>query len=155
MNQNLTYCVSASARIDAPPRRVYDIIANYRTGHPRILPRQFRNLTVEQGGIGGGTIIRFDVRVLGRTQSFRAIVSEPEPGRVLVEKNVEPAPSTTTFTVSEGPTPSESHITITTEATTAASGILGAVERAVATRVMRRVYAEELSLLAARARETA
>jgi hypothetical protein len=32
----------------------------------------------------------------------RAIVTEPEPGRILVEKNVEPTESVTTFTVVAG-----------------------------------------------------
>ncbi len=74
--------------MDAPADRVYAIIADYRNGHPHILPKQFRNLTVEQGGVGAGTIIRFEVRVFGQTQHFRAVVSEPEPGRVLVEENL-------------------------------------------------------------------
>jgi hypothetical protein len=31
---------------------VYDTIADYHIGHPRILPRHFSGLTVEEGGIG-------------------------------------------------------------------------------------------------------
>jgi hypothetical protein len=95
-----TYVVSATARLKAPPRRVYDTIADYHTGHPRILPKQFRNLTVEQGGVGAGTVIRFQVRVFGRTDTFRAEVTEPEPGRILVEKNILGSDSVTTFIVS-------------------------------------------------------
>jgi hypothetical protein len=49
--------VVASAHIAAAPAQVYAIIANYREGHPRILPKEFSGLTVEQGGIGAGTII--------------------------------------------------------------------------------------------------
>ena len=83
------YRVSVSARIPAPSGRIYGIIADYRNGHPHILPPAFSNLEVEQGGVGAGTIIRFNVRALGRTQLFRSVVTEPEPGRVLVETNVE------------------------------------------------------------------
>jgi polyketide cyclase/dehydrase/lipid transport protein len=147
-----TYTVTASADIDAPADRVYAIIADYRNGHPHILPKQFRNLTVEQGGIGAGTIIRFEVRVFGQTQRFRAKVSEPEPGRVLVEENLEPVPSKTTFTVVKSPSGSGTRVTFVTE-TTSRGGLLGAVERFLSKRVMRKMYAEELSLLALRARE--
>jgi Polyketide cyclase / dehydrase and lipid transport len=129
MTQPLTYRVSATAHIDATPQRVYDIIADYRHGHPSILPDQFRNLTVEQGGVGDGTVIRFDVHVFGRTPHFRAIVTEPQPGRALVERNVEPAPSTTTFTVVPDGTAGDTRVTITTELSTEHTGILGVIER--------------------------
>ena len=94
-----TYSVGASTRIAAPPDRIYGLIADYHTGHPSIVPKQFSNMRVEAGGVGAGTIIRFDLTMLGRRQSFRGIVSEPEPGRVLVEKYTEPNESETTFIV--------------------------------------------------------
>src|SRR5579864_4473795 len=87
-----SYSVSGSLRIAAPPARIYGIIADYHRGHPTILPKQFRNLRVESGsGIGAGTTIRFEVTVMGKTDRYKAIVSEPEPGRVLVEKNLDRA----------------------------------------------------------------
>jgi hypothetical protein len=145
------YVVTASADMDAAPERVYAIIADYHEGHPSILPRQFRNLTVEKGGVGAGTIIRFDVRAYGATTHFRSIVSEPEPGRVLVEENLEPAPGKTTFTVVGNPASRRTTVTFRTEMTSR-SGLAGAVERFLSTRLLRKMYAEELRLLAARAR---
>src|ERR1700728_1331783 len=79
------YVVSASAVVPARRERVYSLIANYNDGHPRILPKQFSNLTVEQGGVGAGTVIRFQMSVLGKKETLRAAITEPEPGRVLVE----------------------------------------------------------------------
>ena len=38
---------------------------------------------MEEGGYGAGTRIRVGVHLAGRKSSFRADVSEPEPGRVL------------------------------------------------------------------------
>ena len=35
------YQVSAVRRIDAAPERVFDILADYRVGHPAILPKRF------------------------------------------------------------------------------------------------------------------
>ena len=144
--QTGTYVVSATGRLNAPPHRVYDTIANYHTGHPRILPMQFRNLTVEQGGIGAGTVIRFQVRVLGRTTTFRAEITEPEPGRILVEKNILGSDSVTTFIVEPGARVNESVVTITTELK-ARAGWAGAIEKFLTVRVLRPMYAEELRLL--------
>src|SRR5215204_3004132 len=61
-----SFTVGAAARVNAPARRVYDMIADYRNGHPRIVPpKYFTSLDVEEGGVGDGTVIRFTMRVLG------------------------------------------------------------------------------------------
>lgn len=45
------YHVSASKLIAVPAAKIYAIIADYRNGHPRILPKPlFVSLEVEQGG---------------------------------------------------------------------------------------------------------
>lgn len=142
--------VRASARIDAPPARVYGIIADYRNGHPYILPRQFRNLVVEAGGIGTGTIIRFEVRAFGMTRTLRAAITEPQPGRVLVESNVEGDSSVTTFTVEPVEGGRACEVTIETRLGTK-PGILGSIERVMSSRLLKSLYREELALLAIRA----
>lgn len=139
--------ISASAVINARPEEVYPVIADYRTGHPAILPKEnLYDLQVESGGYGAGTIIRFRSRVLGSERSLRQIVSEPEPGRVLVEKDVQ-GPVTTTFTVTpvDG---QQSQVNITTEMETS-PGIQGMIERLVLPRAMKPVYEKELQQLAA------
>jgi hypothetical protein len=139
------FTVEASAWVEAPADVVYNVIADYRNGHPQILPRQyFEWLEVEQGGRGEGTVIRFQMRVLGRTRVLRAAVTEPEPGRVLVETDTGGDGPVTTFVVE--PEGSRSHVTFRTELTSA-GGPLGVLERFVLRRVLRRVYARELEQL--------
>ncbi len=141
----------ASALIHAPPRELYDIIADYEHGHPRILPRPpFVSLAVEQGGVGAGTVVRVDMRVLGRLQTFRAVIREPEPGRVLVETNDNGYG--TTFTVEPRANGQQADVTIATEMAGRA-GMLGALERWLASRLLRPVYVRELEQLAAVAAE--
>ncbi len=149
MNENKTgkHIISASAIIPARRERVYSLIANYHDGHPRLLPRQFSNLTVEQGGVGAGTIIRFQMSVLGNKQHFRAAVTEPEPGRVLVETYLDGNGAVTTFTVDPGTEPADSRVTISTELP-GRSGILGRIERAFSTLLLRPIYIKELQNLA-------
>jgi hypothetical protein len=140
-----SFNVRASAHIDAPADVIYGIIADYRNGHPQILPRKyFEWLEVEQGGRGEGTVIRFQMRVLGQTRVLRAAVTEPEPGRVLVETDTSGDGPVTTFTVE--PEGSGSHVTFSTEISSV-GGPLGVLERFVLGRVLRRVYARELEQL--------
>ena len=91
----------AAAILNARPEDAYTTIADYRQGHPDILPKEnLYDLQVEQGGYGAGTIIRFKARFLGTVQSFHQRVSEPDPGRVLVEHDIDTVQNViTTFTV--------------------------------------------------------
>ncbi len=95
--------VKAAAVLDACPEDVYATIADYQHGHPNILPKEsLYDLQVEQGGYGAGTIIRFKVKALGVEQTAYQRVSEPEPGRVLVEQDIDSARNArTTFTVTQ------------------------------------------------------
>ena len=141
------HTVSASAVIPARRDRVYSLISNYNDGHPRILPKQFSGLVVEQGGVGAGTIIRFQMSLLGKKQTFRAAITEPEPGRVLVETDLDTNGAVTTFTINPGGAPADSHVTISTELPVR-SGFLGKIERTMTTMLLRPIYAKELENLA-------
>jgi hypothetical protein len=72
-------------------------------------------------------------------------VTEPQPGRVLVEKDLD-RPTVTTFTVERGAHEDEAIVTFDTELESR-SGVLGAVERWVSTAFLQRVYREELGNL--------
>ena len=146
-NKPEKHIVSASATIPARRERVYSLIANYKDGHPRILPRQFTSLVVEQGGVGAGTIIRFQMSIFGKKQTFRAAITEPEPGRVLVETDLDANGAVTTFTVNPGSAPADSHVTISTELRVR-SGFLGKIEKTLSTLLLRPTYVQELENLA-------
>lgn len=137
----------ASQIIDTRPEEVYSILSDYHTGHLAILPKPyFAELTVEQGGQGAGTVIRVRMDVMGLERSYRLIVSEPEPGRVLIEADDE-AGVVTTFTVDPTDGGKQSRVTIATDAKTS-PGLTGFVERLVNPAITRRIYRAELNLLA-------
>jgi len=145
-----TLTVDASALIAAPPSVVYALISDYRRGHPSILPPEyFEDLVVEEGGQGAGTRVRFTMKAFGTKKISRARITEPHPGRVMVE-TVEDRGIVTTFTV-EPSQSDESKVTLTTEYP--AKGIRGWFEALVVPRYLRKVYAAELRLLAQRAAE--
>lgn len=135
-----------TAIIPAPPPRVYSIIADYVHGHPSILPKKtFSNLRVESGGYGAGTRIDFEMRLLGRTHSVRAEITEPQPGHVLVETYPDTG-TVTTFTVKPDGGGSGSRVTFHTRITV--SGFAGWVQRWLVPRLFQPVYQEELRNLA-------
>ena len=120
--------VSANAVVNAPAEVAYALIADYRDGHPRIVPRPpFVSLDVEQGGTGEGTVIRFQMRIFGRTRTFRAAVTEPQPGRMLAETDLDTG-AVTTFTVVPVEDGRTSRVTVTTDLETR-GGLLGGLER--------------------------
>jgi polyketide cyclase/dehydrase/lipid transport protein len=136
-----------SGLVRAPARVVYSLIADYRNGHPRILPTQyFPSLEVERGGTGAGTIIRYQLRMLGVSREIRAEITEPTPGQVLVETDLESG-ARTTFRVTDEGGGETCKVEIETEWD--AKGIRGWVERMTAPRLLQRIYTEELAKLAA------
>ena len=137
---------STSALIQSPAQDLYAIIADYHDAHPQIIPKPpFVSLAVEQGGTGAGTVIRVHIRMLGQVQMYHAVVTEPEPGRVLMETNDNGY--ATSFTVDPRADGQHGYVTIATEIP-ARAGILGALERWFMPRVLRPVYVKELGLLA-------
>ncbi len=136
--------------LDARPENVYATIADYRKGHPSILPKEsLYDLLVEEGGYGTGTIIRFKARVLGVEQSFHHRVSEPEPGRVLVEQDIDGVQNViTTFRVIPVDEGKKSQVEISTTMN-ASPGLKGFIERVVISIFNPRIYRKELKLLEA------
>ena len=140
--ERMKISASAERHIDAPAGRVYEYIRDFREHHPKFLPPQFSDFTVEAGGIGAGTLHSFKMTLGGRTTEYRVRVGEPEPGRVLIES----APARcmlTTFTVDREDGGSRVRIDTSWYST----GVQGLVERLVAPRMLVKVYEEELRML--------
>lgn len=141
----LQVTITRAGEIPARPEVVYSILADYREHHPRILPKEFTGLEVLAGGIGAGTEARVTMRVAGRDSAFRLLVDEPEPGRVLRERDPDSG-LVTTFTV----TPlgaDRAQLQITT-AWDRKAGPAGWVEAQITKLLMGSIYNRELGLLA-------
>jgi hypothetical protein len=142
----------ASAVIDAQPEKIYGVFSDYHVGHPAILPKPyFTGLIIEQGGQGAGTIVRVEMNVMGARRAYRLSVTEPEPGRLLMETDPD-AGVVTTFTVDPINGGQQSRVTIATDAK-ASPGIQGFFEKLITPPISRRIYNKELELLAAYVKE--
>jgi hypothetical protein len=137
-----TQHVEVSEIIDAPAEHVYAVLADYHTSHPAILPKAFKDLTVEQGGRGAGTVFRTNMEVMGVKRSYHMMVTEPEPGRVLAEEDAEVG----TFTqfIVEPLGDGQSRLTIATDFRPA-KGFAGVMERLINPPIMRQLYRQEMA----------
>ena len=86
------------------------------------------------------------MKALGVVNYYRLTVSEPEPGRRLVEADPD-AGVQTTFLVEPRDGGRRSHVTIAIE-TEASPGLIGQVERLMVPLMTRRILRKELQLLA-------
>jgi hypothetical protein len=139
--------VEESMIIEAPADRIYRLLADYRDGHPRVLPpAYFAGLEVEQGGIGAGTVVRVRARFMGQETAYRLFVTEPTPGRVLME--ADPALGVvTTFTVDPLDGGRRATVSIATE-WAPRPGARWAIEGRIVALAARRIYRAELKQLA-------
>lgn len=143
--------VTVSGRVPAPPEQVYRLLRDYVHHHPNVLPHGYlRDLVVEEGGQGEGTVFRLTVNVFGRKQTIRMRVEEPEPGRVLKEVDLDNGMQTL-FTI-EPVGDGESTVTIAST-WQPPSGMAGLVDRSMKPLVMRRMYNLELEKLAEYAKD--
>jgi uncharacterized protein YndB with AHSA1/START domain len=133
---------SAERTIDAPAGQVYGYLADMHQ-HPRFLPPAFSDFKVEEGGVGAGTVTSFAVTAGGRTRNYRMRITEPEPGRTLVESDANSS-LVNAFTVE--PQGDKSLVRISTS-WDGAAGIGGFFERTFAPRALRRMFLDELERL--------
>jgi hypothetical protein len=134
---------AAERRIEAPAELVYRCIADFREHHHRFLPPAFSDFRVEAGGVGAGTVTSFKLTLAGQSRSVLTRVAEPEPGKTLTETESDRA-TVTTFTLT--PEGTGCRVRIET-AWRPAAGLGGLMERIIAPRLLRRLYADELEHL--------
>jgi uncharacterized protein YndB with AHSA1/START domain len=144
---------AASGPVAAPPDVVYRYLTDMKNHHPQFLPPAFSDFQVVAGGMGEGTVVTFQLAAGGRRRDFRQTVTEPEPGRRMVETDANSS-SVTTFVVDPADGGRSSRVTITTQ-WNGAGGVGGFFERMFAPRVMRGIYADEIRRLDAYARSRA
>jgi len=80
----------SSAKIHTPSQTLYQFIADYKYGHPSILPeKHFSDFAVEKGGYGKDTVVCFRFTLAGNSRKMRVIVDEPIPGKLITETELE------------------------------------------------------------------
>ncbi|MFC0082663.1 SRPBCC family protein [Aciditerrimonas ferrireducens] len=139
--------VRAEARQVVPgtPQAAYDHLADLAKRRA-LLPEAWRDLAVEQGGRGAGTVFRVTLVAGGRERQYRMALEEPEPGRRLLERDLGSS-LRTTYTLEPAPGGGCEVQVVTTWQ--GASGIGGFFERRFAPRALAQVHQALLANLAA------
>ncbi|AEM82228.1 SRPBCC family protein [Streptomyces violaceusniger] len=138
--------------VTGKPEDVFDALADYRETRPRLLPQQFSEYEVREGGDGEGTVVHWKLQATSkRVRDCLLEVSEPSDGQ-LVEKDRNSS-MVTTWTVT--PAGEGKSRVVVTSTWTGASGIGGFFERTFAPKGLARIYDELLAKLAAETAQTA
>lgn len=131
--------------LDASPEQVFDALADYEKTRQGLLPAQYSEYQVREGGKGAGTVVHWKLQATEkRVRDCLFTVTEPSPGR-LVETDANSS-MVITWTVTPA---GEGKAKVVVETTwTGASGIGGFFERTFAPKGLNRIHDEVLGRLA-------
>lgn len=133
------------ATIDAAPSRVVEALADYREVRPSILPEQYTDYEVLEGGVGTGTVATW--RLHATKKRVRHVVADVTvEGDTVTEADRNSSMVTTFAATPEG---DGSRVTVTTT-WQGAGGVGGFFERTFAPAGLERIHGALLETLAAR-----
>ncbi|CAL9603044.1 SRPBCC family protein [Streptomyces albus] len=134
--------------IAAEPEKVFDTLADYTGARSELLPEQFSEYEVREGGDGEGTLVHWKLQATSkRVRDCLLEVTEPADGE-LVEKDRNSS-MVTTWRVTPGQREKTARVTVTT-VWNGAGGIGGFFERTFAPKGLARIYDQVLARLAAK-----
>jgi len=132
--------------IAAKPDDVFDALADYSGTRAELLPGQFSEYEVREGGDGEGTLVHWKLQATSkRVRDCLLEVTEPTDGE-LVEKDRNSS-MVTTWRVTPGSQEKTARVTVTT-VWNGAGGIGGFFEKTFAPKGLARIYDEVLQRLA-------
>jgi hypothetical protein len=144
--------VISSAVIDASPEVIYAVFSDYEVAHKAILPKPyFSEMVVLAGGQGAGTVIDVHMDVFGNKKTYHLAVTEPEPGRLLVETDYLTG-ERTHFIMEPLPNGRQTKVTIDSKFNVS-PGFAGKIERFITPLVTGYFFKKELGNLAAYLKE--
>ncbi len=131
--------------VNAQPEVVYEALKDYRVRRPQILTPHFLGYTVEQGGQGAGTEIRYRLRAGRRERPYYMRIDEPLKGWVLTERD-QTSSLVTTWTLSPEDDGQRTRVRVDSE-WEGGTGVGGFFERTFAPLGLRRIYNTMLASL--------
>ncbi|MBY6537174.1 SRPBCC family protein [Rhodococcus sp. BP-349] len=133
---------SSSHTLSAAPDKVLAALSDYETVRPRILPEQYRDFAVVEGGQGDGTVARWVLQATEK-RSRNVLATVSVSGATITEKDANSSMVTTYLVAPSG---SGSSVTTTTE-WTGAGGIGGFFEKTFAPLGLKKIQAQLLQNL--------
>jgi hypothetical protein len=138
--------VQAEQTVNARPEEVYAFLKDY-TKRPQILTDNYLNYTVEEGGIGAGTVVTYRLHAARRERGYRIQVSDPGTGQTLQESDTGSS-LVTSWTITPIANNQQTRVQITSD-WEGGKGVGGFFEKTFAPLGLKRIYTEILGKLAA------
>jgi hypothetical protein len=128
---------TTSRTVDGEPGEVFANLADYVTHRPAILPEQYSEYEVREGGKGAGTVVHWKLQATSkRSRDVLATVTEPAE-HTLVETDANSSMVTTWKALPGGP--GKTTVTVTT-VWQGAGGIGGFFEKTFAPGGLKKIY---------------
>ena len=134
---------SSSITVTATPEQALAALSDYETVRPRILPQQYRDYAVVEGGRGDGTVAQWTLQATEK-RSRNVTASVTVAGNTVTERDANSSMVTTWEVAAAG---TGSTITTTTQ-WKGAGGIGGFFERTFAPMGLRKIQDQTLANLA-------
>ncbi|MET7641220.1 SRPBCC family protein [Streptomyces sp. NPDC005438] len=132
--------------VAASPDAVFQALADYHSTRQKLLPEQFSEYEVREGGKGAGTVVHWKLQATSK-RVRDCLLDVTEPGdRRLVETDRNSS-MVTTWQVAPGSAEGHARVTVTT-VWNGAGGIGGFFEKTFAPKGLARIYAGVLDRLA-------
>lgn len=135
-------CVQVERTVDAPMRRVWVVLRDYRAARPRMLTEHFADYAVQQEG--ERTVIDYRLRVGRHQRRYISAVEEPMAGRQLRERALHSA-LVITWTLTPGGDGERTAVRLAAELRN--PDINGRLARRRARRALRQLYGQLLEHL--------
>ena len=136
--------VTVSSKVQAPTAVVYTILSDYNHHRQILPPKVFTGLDIMEGGVGEGTRFILHGMAFGGKTEMHMVVTEPKPGSVLVERDVDTG-LMTIFTVKSLGS-NESLVSFET-VWEPQPGLKGLIDRLMTPLFMRVFYRQEMKIL--------
>ena len=137
--------VKSERLVNARPENVYAILSDYKSKRPQLLTPNFLNYTLEKGGQGQGTIVRYRLHAANRERDYRFNIDEPVKGKIITERDTNSS-LVNTWTISPLSDGTRTRVSIISE-WEGGSGVKGFFERTFAPLGLKSIYGKILGMV--------
>lgn len=136
---------TTTAQIAAPSSEVFAALADYATVRPTLLPANYRDYRVDEGGQGAGTVVHWILQATEKRQ--RDVLADVTVAGDRITETDRNSTMVTTYTVTSAGNSSQVEVVTTWKG---AGGIGGFFEKTFAPKGLNRIYTELLGNLKSR-----
>jgi hypothetical protein len=137
--------VKSERLVNASPENIYTALIDYVNKRPQILTPNFMDYSVEKGGHGKGTIVRYRLHAANRERDYHLRIDEPVKGKIITEQDTN-STLVNTWTLAAANGGTSTRVSVITE-WEGGHGVKGFFERTFAPMGVKGIYGNVLDSL--------